>query len=96
MIDPVASVDSLKVTKIADVKSSGGVDFTQWLDNELETLNGSIKTADASARGLALGEADNLHQVMINLTTAKSQFELAIEVRNRLVDGLKEMLRMSV
>ena len=47
-------------------------------------------------RSLALGEADNLHQVMITISKAKLSFDLAVQVRNRLVEGYQEIIRMGV
>lgn len=70
--------------------------FTQALNRELGQIDQQIHRADQAVRQLAVGEADNLHQVMLAITKAQTSFELAVQVRNRMVDGVKEMMRMSI
>lgn len=41
--------------------------FSDWLDLQLATTNRQLIQADEGVRKLALGETDNLHQVMIDL-----------------------------
>ena len=62
----------------------------------LEEVNRKIISAEDGLRSLALGEADNLHQVMITISKAKLSFDLAVQVRNRLVEGYQEIIRMGV
>lgn len=71
-------------------------DFTQWLDREFSTLNTQLSEADQEVRKLALGESGNLHHVMLSMEKAKMSFELLVQVRNRLVEGYQELMRMQV
>lgn len=74
--------------------SSGG--FAAWLDKELTAVNGKIVESDAQLRKLAAGETDNLHQVMIAMEEAKLSFQLALQVRNRMLEAYQEILRMQI
>lgn len=71
-------------------------DFTQWLDREFTALNTQLSQADQEVRKLALGESGNLHHVMLSLEKAKTSFELLVQVRNRLVEGYQDLMRMQV
>ena len=71
-------------------------DFSDWLLNQLERSETAIKTAEAEVQKLALGETENLHQVMIALSKAKTSFELTVQVRNKLLESFQEVMRMSV
>jgi flagellar hook-basal body complex protein FliE len=71
-------------------------DFGQWLVNQVEQADSSIKQAELQVQQMALGEADNLHQVMIALSSAKTSFELTVQIRNKLLEGFQEVMRMSV
>jgi flagellar hook-basal body complex protein FliE len=51
-----------------------------------ESVTGSFNPADPT----------DLHQVMIAMEEANIAFQFAMEVRNQLVDGYNELLRMSV
>ena len=70
--------------------------FTDWLQKEVANVNDQLVKADDGVRRLALGEADNLHQVMINLEQAKLSFELVVQIRNKLLDAYQELMRMQV
>lgn len=70
--------------------------FSQWFANELTTANGQLHTADADLRALAMGTTDNIHHVMLALSKATTSLELIVEVRNRLVEGYQEIMRMQI
>ncbi len=70
--------------------------FASWIDKELGRVNEQVTNADLQVRKLAAGEADNLHQVMISMEEAKLTFQLATQVRNRLLEAYQEVLRMQM
>ena len=70
--------------------------FSAWLDQQLRLTNSSIVSADDSVRRLAVGEPANLHQVMVQLERTKLQFELIVQVRNKLVDAYQDLLKMQI
>ena len=63
---------------------------------QVKETNEQIKASDINLRKLAMGEMDNLHQVMMSLEKAKTSFELVLQVRNRLLEGYQEILRMQI
>ncbi len=71
-------------------------DFTAWLKHEVAAVNEQIIKADDGVRRLALGESDNLHQVMIGLEQAKLSFELIVQIRNKLLDAYQDVMRMQI
>lgn len=71
-------------------------DFADWVKSELEALNGQIRSADLGLRDLAVGETDNLHQVMLAISKAEISMELVVQVRNRLLEGYQEVMRMQI
>ncbi|SRR6266480_2258145 len=70
--------------------------FPAWLDEQIRTANQGIMSADDAVRRLAVGEPVNLHQVMVQLERAKLQFELVLQVRNKLLEAYQDLLRMQV
>lgn len=70
--------------------------FEKWLDQEVTALNGQISTAEQSLTQLATGETGNLHQVMLDLEQARTSFQLVLQVRNKLLEGYQEMMRMQI
>lgn len=97
-IDPVslmaaAMPDMRAGLNNAEVAQPG---FTDWLTQQVASTNDMIVQADDGVRKLALGETENLHQVMIGLEKAKLSFELIMQVRNKLLDAYQDLMRMSI
>lgn len=70
--------------------------FETWLGNQLEQVNDKLIHAERQVQSLAVGEAENLHQVMIALEDAKLSFQLTMQIRNRVLEAYQEILRMQV
>jgi flagellar hook-basal body complex protein FliE len=93
-ITPVEAITD--VARAAQGARATQPDFADWLGEQLSSTDGKIKEAERQVQQLALGEADNLHQVMIALSSAKTSFDLTVQVRNRLVEGIQQLMRMSI
>jgi flagellar hook-basal body complex protein FliE len=76
--------------------AANGIGFGSWLQTQVADLNASIANTDAQALELASGQASNLHQIMIGMEEAKLAFQLAVQVRNRVLEAYQEVLRMQV
>jgi flagellar hook-basal body complex protein FliE len=70
--------------------------FKNLLDGYLEQVNDLQVQADRTVRDLATGKLDNLHQVVVAINEADLSFRLMMQVRNRLVEAYKEIIRMQV
>jgi flagellar hook-basal body complex protein FliE len=70
--------------------------FAGWLTREMNAVNSQLLSSDKQVRDLAAGQNDNLHQVMLSLEQARLEFELVLQVRNRLLEGYQEIMRMQV
>jgi flagellar hook-basal body complex protein FliE len=88
---------SQPVTLEGDVTAAkGGADFSAWLSQQVDVLNRQLIDSDNQLRGLAVGEIENLHQVMMSLEKAKLSFELALQVRNKLLEAYQDIMRMQI
>ncbi len=70
-----------------------GQDF---FSQQVNALNRIMQKGDALAMQVATGQADNLHEVMIQMEEVKMAFQLALQVKNRLLEAYQEMMRMQV
>lgn len=64
--------------------------------NGVKKAEESIDSADVLLERAALDEPVNAHELMITLEVAKSQVRLLVEVRNKLLEGYQEVMRMQV
>jgi flagellar hook-basal body complex protein FliE len=79
----------------ATAQTQTGAAFSTVLD-QLSGLNTQLSGVEQQVQQLALGQTDNLHQVMIGLEEARLQFDLVLQVRNKLLEAYQEMMRMQV
>ncbi len=70
--------------------SSGA--FGQLLDG----LTQQSATADNALNGVATGNGGDLHDLTLSVQMESLSFDLAVQIRNRLVDAYQEIFRMSV
>lgn len=73
-----------------------GPAFSDTLQMAIDRADGAQKTADAQVEAFVAGESDNVHDAMIAMNEASLHFQLLTEVRNKLLDGYQELMRMQV
>ena len=94
MIDPVGAAQS--AAQAAPLQTAPAAGFGDWFAAELGSVNATVASAEHGVQQLAVGEATNLHEVMIHLEEAKLSLQLLAQVRNRLLDAYQEVMRMQV
>lgn len=80
----------------AAATSSSGPSFGAVLEQALDSLNALAQESDRLAEAFAAGEDVEVHQVMLAMQETQIAFELAAQVRNRIVDAYQEIMRMQV
>lgn len=75
-----------------DPGAATGNSFAQMLD----ALSGVSTEADSAVADLATGGDRDLHDVVMSVEMESLAFDLAVQIRNRLVDAYSEVFRMQV
>lgn len=70
--------------------------FGELLGKAVNDLNQLQNSADDAVNRLALGEPIDLHSVSIAVQEAEIGFQLALQIRNKLVEAYQEVMRMQV
>src|SRR5688500_16620501 len=83
--------DGLKISGAGRTQPFAGV-----LGNMVEEVNRKQLTAAESVHDLQSGRSASLHQTMIALEEASVSFQLMVEVRNKVLEGYQELMRMQV
>jgi flagellar hook-basal body complex protein FliE len=76
--------------------SSNTAQITQSFENVLNSLNQSQQNSDDLVEKMARGENVDLHTVMIGLEENNVNFNVALGIRDKLVDAYREVMRMQV
>jgi flagellar hook-basal body complex protein FliE len=72
-----------------------GATFDALVDG-LESLNERMTTARAANQSVVMGDLDNLHHIMLNAEQARLQFELVLQVRNKLLEAYQDLMRQQI
>jgi len=98
-IDAIAAagsaVTSFVEPPVARAATTSQPDFARWMTEQVSEVNAQIETAEQSLAKLAVGEG-NLHQVMLDLEKARTVFQLTLQVRNKLLEGYQDLMRMQI
>lgn len=70
--------------------------FSDVLGRSLASVEYLRARADAAAAALARGETDDVHGVMVAMEEASLSLQLALQVRNKLLEAYQELIRMQV
>ncbi len=70
--------------------------FSEALERAVRSADELQRRADAAAAALADGRTDDVHAVMVAMEEASLALQLAIQVRNRLLESYQELVRMQV
>ena len=75
---------------------SGKSDFGAFLAKAVNEVNQPQVDADNISEKFLTGEVGNLHQVTIAMETAKLSMQLAMQVRNKIVEAYQELSRLQI
>lgn len=91
------NVDTLQGAQAAQATQAvQGVSFGDVLNQFVSEVNDKQIASGQAVNDLLSGKDIPLHQAMIAMQEAGVAFQLMVEVRNKLLEGYKELMRMQV
>jgi len=76
--------------------TSSGLSFADTLKEKLDEVNNDQLNADSVTEAFIKGDNVDVHQVMIAATEAQQSLQMAVQVRNKLMDAFQEINRMQL
>ncbi|MDA8335225.1 MAG: flagellar hook-basal body complex protein FliE [Peptococcaceae bacterium] len=95
-VGPVNLLTAVVQTGQAKGSSSGGLGFGQALNDAVANLDHSQKKANDAILNFLTGRGQDPSQVTVAVEEAKVRMDLAVEVRNKVVNAYKEIWQMTV
>ena len=98
IFDKIGSINNtINNNKTTDINSdNGGLSFVDTLKEKLDEVNTQQLEADKVTEAFIKGEDVDIHQVMISTEEAKQSLQMAVQVRNKLVEAFQEINRMQL
>lgn len=93
-LNAVLSLGSGSQTAPREEAPSSGVSFGDVLADAIRKVEQEQQTANDMAVKLAAGEVEDIAQVMIASERASLSLNLAIQVRNKVIEAYQEIMRM--
>ncbi|NFD76350.1 flagellar hook-basal body complex protein FliE [Clostridium botulinum] len=84
------------INKNEKTENTESVNFSEILKDKLDGVNAKQVKADNSTEAFIKGDETDIHNVMLNAEEAKMSMELAVQVRNKLVEAYQELSRMQL
>ena len=94
-LNPLSTLRELSASQ-KPASSSNTKLAAETFENMLTSLNQSQLNSDGLIEKLAQGESVDLHTVMIGMEENNVNFNVALGIRDRLVEAYREIMRMQV
>lgn len=78
------------------ISEAGGSDFFKILKDKLNEVNEQQVNADEMTTKMIQGEDVEVHDVMLAAAEAQTSLQLAVQVRNKIVEAIQELNRMQI
>ncbi len=88
-----APTGASEVGGAGDVKGSG---FFDTLQKTMEEVNANQLEADGAIKDLVAGKSKNIHETMLSIQKADLSLKTMMQVRNKILEAYKEIMRMQV
>ncbi|SFF95803.1 flagellar hook-basal body complex protein FliE [Desulfotomaculum arcticum] len=80
----------------ADPNSDSKTSFRDIFDSAINNLNDNQLKVEDTVKNFLTGEIQDIHTVIVAMEEAKLSMQLAVEVRNKLVEAYQEISRMQI
>ncbi|MBI4877588.1 MAG: flagellar hook-basal body complex protein FliE [Acidobacteria bacterium] len=94
-ISPLRSVPAIEPPRPAG-KSDGTAAFRSMLESTIQNLETTRQTADQAVDGFLTGGGEDLHTTALAVQRSELELELALQVRNKVVQAYQEIMRLQI
>jgi flagellar hook-basal body complex protein FliE len=72
------------------------ITFSDMLRHSVDKVNTDQAQADTAIKDLVAGRTKNIHETMLTIERADASLKLMMQVRNKILDAYREVMRMQV
>ncbi|HAR43348.1 MAG TPA: flagellar hook-basal body complex protein FliE [Bdellovibrionales bacterium] len=76
--------------------AAGPKTFADVLQHSVEKVNTYQQQSDVAMKELVAGRTKNIHETMLTIERADTSLKLMMQVRNKILDAYREIMRMQV
>ena len=91
-----SSIQAISPIEIGGPASSGSSDFGSILQGAINQVEGASNNANQSVQNFLSGDGDDLHSTVLAVQRANLEFDMLMQVRNKVVSAYQEVMRMQM
>lgn len=98
-INNISQLNSIRLEStgsLSEKSSKDTISFSTFLNESLDKVNSLEKETEEYNLRLSTGELDNIHEAMIAAQKADIALQLTMQIRNKVLDAYKEIMRMQI
>ncbi|MCE2597116.1 flagellar hook-basal body complex protein FliE [Motilimonas cestriensis] len=88
----VESILAVNNLNLLDTEASSGSKI--WVENN--SFSQKLSSIDSDISAMARGDKIEVHELMLDIESAKMTLEMSVAVRDKLIEAYKEISRMQV
>jgi len=93
-ISPIAPIAVPEMGSTSEATGSGGISFKDVLGNAIQGVESARSSADQMVSKFLSGEGEDLHSTILASQRAELEFQMFLQVRNKVVSAYQEVMRM--
>ncbi len=90
------ATDAMRENGVAAAPAVNGATFSDVLRDSVAKVNLDQVQADQAIKEMVAGRNKNIHETMLAVERADSSLKLMMQVRNKILDAYREVMRMQV
>jgi flagellar hook-basal body complex protein FliE len=96
-VDTFSELDSQGFGNGLSIEEPGNrKSFSELLASSITEVNGLQKEANTAIQNLVTGKSKNLHETMLAVEKAEIAFKTMNQIRSKVIDAYKEVMRMQI
>ena len=95
-ISSLTPVSPLAPPEASTSTESAGSPFKDVLNSAIEEVEGARANANQSVQRFLSGEGDDLHSTILATQRADLEFQMFLQVRNKVVSAYQEVMKMQM
>jgi len=95
-IAPITPIETESVTPSSSSSGGSGASFGEILSSAIGEVEGARTSANQSVDRFLSGEGEDLHSTILASQRADLEFQMFMQVRNKIVSAYQEVMKMQM
>lgn len=95
-INPISNVQNPTVVANKNTNNVGKNSFDDIFQKSLSEINSNLNVSESQMDNILIGSDEDFNSYLINSQKTEISLQLTMQIRNKVIDAYKEIMRMQV